>query len=109
MRIKMKNPPLDQTEGPGEDELEKNQSQPVLQKEMTSKTTGKSNEGSKSQHQYAGQTAQAEEPMHTADDFEKPTHQEFKTGVTNDQPEEETYPLSDWFQKPTRPPTPDRD
>ncbi|GJW93703.1 hypothetical protein Tco_0173375 [Tanacetum coccineum] len=53
-----------------------------------------------------GQTAQAKEPMHTADDFEKPTHQEFETGVTDDQPEEETYPLSDWFQKPTRPPTP---
>ncbi|GJS80692.1 hypothetical protein Tco_0730573 [Tanacetum coccineum] len=78
-------------------------------KEKTSKTTGKSNEGSKSQHQYAGQTAQVEEPMHTADDFEKPTHQEFKIGVTDDQPKEETYPLFDWFQKPTRPPTPDRD
>ncbi|GJS91229.1 hypothetical protein Tco_0773865 [Tanacetum coccineum] len=47
--------------------------------------------------------------MHTADNFEKPTHQEFETGVTDDQPEEETYPLSDWFQKSTRPPTPDRD
>ncbi|GKA04548.1 hypothetical protein Tco_0683668, partial [Tanacetum coccineum] len=32
MRIKMKNPPLDQTGGPREDELEKNQSQPVLQR-----------------------------------------------------------------------------
>ncbi|GKB09721.1 hypothetical protein Tco_0838033 [Tanacetum coccineum] len=78
-------------------------------KEKTSKTTGKSNEGSKSQHQYTSQTAQAEDPMHTADDFEKPTHQEFETGVADDQPKEETYPLSDWFQKPTRPPTPDRD
>ncbi|GJS09932.1 hypothetical protein Tco_0366728 [Tanacetum coccineum] len=35
--------------------------------------------------------------------------QDFETGVTDDQPEEETYPLSDWFRKPTRPPTPDRD
>ncbi|GJX52262.1 hypothetical protein Tco_0280631 [Tanacetum coccineum] len=51
----------------------------------------------------------AEEPIHTADDFEKPTHQEFETGVTNDQPEEETYRLCDWFRKPTKPPTPDRD
>ncbi|GJV64643.1 hypothetical protein Tco_1475471 [Tanacetum coccineum] len=65
-------------------------------KEKTSKKTGKFNEGSKSHHQYAGQTAQAEEPMHTADDFEKHTHQEFEIGVTDDQPEEETYPLSDW-------------
>ncbi|GKG35866.1 hypothetical protein Tco_0441020, partial [Tanacetum coccineum] len=61
-------------------------------KEKTSKITGKSNEGSKSHHQYAGQTAQAEELMHIADDFEKPTHQEFEIGVTDDQPEEETYP-----------------
>ncbi|GKD08454.1 hypothetical protein Tco_1188139 [Tanacetum coccineum] len=45
--------------------------------------------------------------MHTVDDFEKPTHQEFETGVTDDQPEEETYPLFDWFKKPIRPPTPD--
>ncbi|GKG13046.1 hypothetical protein Tco_0350006, partial [Tanacetum coccineum] len=74
-------------------------------KEKRSKTTGKSTEGSKSHHQ----SAQAEEPLHTVDDLEEPTHQEFETGVTNDQPEEETYPLPDWFQKPTRPPTPDRD
>ncbi|GJX03187.1 hypothetical protein Tco_0189103 [Tanacetum coccineum] len=32
MRIKTKNPQLDQTEAPREDELEKNQSQPVLQR-----------------------------------------------------------------------------
>ncbi|GKD74134.1 hypothetical protein Tco_1332416 [Tanacetum coccineum] len=62
-------------------------------KEKTSKTTGKSTERSKSHHQ----SAQAEEPMHTADDFEEPTHQEFETGVTDDQPEKETYPFPDWF------------
>ncbi|GKG58443.1 hypothetical protein Tco_0592222, partial [Tanacetum coccineum] len=32
MRIKTKNPLLDQTGGPREDELEKNQSQPLLQR-----------------------------------------------------------------------------
>nr|GEV89970.1 hypothetical protein [Tanacetum cinerariifolium] len=32
MRIKMKNPPLDQTRGPREDEQEKSQNQPVLQR-----------------------------------------------------------------------------
>ncbi|GKG21081.1 hypothetical protein Tco_0383676, partial [Tanacetum coccineum] len=51
-------------------------------KEKTSKTTGKSTEGSKSH--------QAEEPMQTAKDLEEPTHHEFKTGVTEDQPDEET-------------------
>ncbi|GKE49645.1 hypothetical protein Tco_1480903, partial [Tanacetum coccineum] len=48
-------------------------------KEKTSKTTGKSTEGSKSHHKSAGKFAQAEEPMHTAKDLEEPAHQEFKT------------------------------
>ncbi|GJY14692.1 hypothetical protein Tco_0385114 [Tanacetum coccineum] len=51
-------------------------------KEKTSKTTGKSTEGSKSHHKSAGESAQVEEPMHTAKDLEEPAHQEFKTGVT---------------------------
>ncbi|GJZ92760.1 hypothetical protein Tco_0664825 [Tanacetum coccineum] len=59
-------------------------------KEKTSKTTGKSTEGSKSHHKSAGESAQAEEPMHTAKDLEKLAHQKFKTGVTEDQPDEET-------------------
>ncbi|GKC36466.1 hypothetical protein Tco_1048850 [Tanacetum coccineum] len=78
-------------------------------KEKTSKTTGKSTEGSKSHHKSAGESAQAEEPMHTAKDLEEPAHQEFETGVTEDQPDEETSQLPDWFQKPAKPPTPDRD
>ncbi|GKD46950.1 retrovirus-related pol polyprotein from transposon TNT 1-94, partial [Tanacetum coccineum] len=57
----------------------------------------------------ADESAQAEEPMQTAKDLEEYTHQEFKTGVTEDQPDEETSQLLDWFQKPTKPPTPDRD
>ncbi|GKD39213.1 hypothetical protein Tco_1259420 [Tanacetum coccineum] len=39
----------------------------------------------------------------------EPAHQEFKTGVTKDQPDEETSQLPDWFQKPAKPPTPDHD
>ncbi|GJZ07522.1 hypothetical protein Tco_0541315 [Tanacetum coccineum] len=53
-------------------------------KEKISKTTGKSTEGSKSHHKSAGESAQAEEPMHTAKDLEEPTHLEFETGVTED-------------------------
>ncbi|GJZ55449.1 hypothetical protein Tco_0610642 [Tanacetum coccineum] len=68
-------------------------------------TTSKSTEGSKSRHQ----SAPAKEPIHTEDDFEEPTHQEFKTRVNNDQPEDEIHPSHDWFQKPTRIPSPDRD
>ncbi|GKB14426.1 hypothetical protein Tco_0848349 [Tanacetum coccineum] len=78
-------------------------------KEKTSKTTGKSNEGSKSHHKSADESAQAEEPMQTAKDLEESAHQEFETGVTKDQPDKETSQLPDWFQKPAKPPTPDRD
>ncbi|GJR23213.1 hypothetical protein Tco_0971740, partial [Tanacetum coccineum] len=78
-------------------------------KEKTSKTSGKSYEGSKSQHKTAGESAQTEEPMHTTKDLEEPAHQEFKTGVTEDQPNEETPQFPDWFQRPTKLPSPDRD
>ncbi|GKF15240.1 hypothetical protein Tco_0056702 [Tanacetum coccineum] len=49
-------------------------------KEKTSKTTGKSIEGSKSHHK----SHKAEEPMQTAKDLEEPAHHEFKIGVTKD-------------------------
>ncbi|GKA21786.1 hypothetical protein Tco_0707748 [Tanacetum coccineum] len=49
------------------------------------KSSGKSKEGSKSHQQSTGKSAQAEEPIHT------------------------TTPIPDWFQKPSKPPTPDRD
>ncbi|GJY83735.1 hypothetical protein Tco_0497111 [Tanacetum coccineum] len=78
-------------------------------KEKTSKTTGKSTEGSKSHHKSADKSAQTEEPMHTAKDLEEPAHQEFVTGDTEDKPDEETSQHPDWFQKPAKPPTPDRD
>ncbi|GKA01891.1 hypothetical protein Tco_0674556 [Tanacetum coccineum] len=78
-------------------------------KETTSKSTGKLTEGSKSRHQSAGQSALAKEPIHNEDDFEEPTHQEFETEVNDDQPKDEIHPSPDWFQKPTRLPSPDRD
>ncbi|GJY93591.1 hypothetical protein Tco_0509373 [Tanacetum coccineum] len=61
-------------------------------KEKTTKPSGKSNEGSKSSHKSAGQSAHAEEPMHTTKDVEEPTHQEFETRVTEDQPETSHFP-----------------
>ncbi|GJZ82327.1 hypothetical protein Tco_0647500 [Tanacetum coccineum] len=57
-------------------------------KEKTSKTTRKSSEGSKSQHKTASESYQ-EEPKHTTEDLEDPAHQEFDTGVTKEQPNEE--------------------
>ncbi|GJT14101.1 hypothetical protein Tco_0861143 [Tanacetum coccineum] len=81
----------------------------IAPKKKTSKTTGKSTKGSKSYHKSADKSSQAEEPMHTAKDLEKPAHLEFETGVTEDQPDEETSQLPGWFQKLAKPPTPDRD
>ncbi|GKF64236.1 hypothetical protein Tco_0187684, partial [Tanacetum coccineum] len=78
MRIKTKNHPLDQTEGPRKDELEK------------SKTIGKSTDGPKSQHKSAGESAHIEEPMHTDKDLEEPTHHEFDIGATKEQSDEVT-------------------
>ncbi|GKA49939.1 hypothetical protein Tco_0743012, partial [Tanacetum coccineum] len=47
------------------------------------------------------------EPMHTAMDLEEPAYQEFDTGATEDQPDDETTQPSDWLQKPTRLPSHD--
>ncbi|GJS78238.1 hypothetical protein Tco_0728119 [Tanacetum coccineum] len=61
-------------------------------KEKTSKTSGNSYEGSKSQHKTAGESAQTEEPMHTTKDLEEPAHQEFEIGRTTKLPS----PDRDW-------------
>ncbi|GJZ08582.1 hypothetical protein Tco_0542865 [Tanacetum coccineum] len=42
----------------------------------------------------------------TTDVFEAPAHQEFETGVHDEQAEEEVQHLPDWFQQPTRRPSP---
>ncbi|GJX82914.1 hypothetical protein Tco_0332395, partial [Tanacetum coccineum] len=68
-------------------------------KERTTKTTGKSTDGSKSQHKSAGEDK----------DFKEPVHQEFDIGATEEQSDEETSQHPDWFQKPAKPPTSDRD
>nr|GEV41991.1 hypothetical protein [Tanacetum cinerariifolium] len=53
-------------------------------KEKTSKTSGKSIEGSKSHQKTARESALEEDPMHTT--LDEPLHQEFKTGDADDQP-----------------------
>ncbi|GJS73202.1 hypothetical protein Tco_0706043 [Tanacetum coccineum] len=54
-------------------------------------------------------SAQAKEPIHADEDLEEPAHQEFNTGFTEDQTVDETTQHPDWFQKPTKPLTLDRD
>ncbi|GKD07205.1 hypothetical protein Tco_1186890, partial [Tanacetum coccineum] len=66
-------------------------------------------DGSKSQHKSAGESARTEEPMHTDKDLEEPAHQEFDTGATEEQFEEETSQHPDWFQKSAKLSTPNRD
>ncbi|GJV85682.1 hypothetical protein Tco_1525580 [Tanacetum coccineum] len=78
-------------------------------KEKTSKSTGKSKEGSKSHQKSIRKSAQAEKPIHVDEDLEEPAHQEFDTGITENQLINETTQHHDWFQKPTKPQTPDRD
>nr|GEX73250.1 hypothetical protein [Tanacetum cinerariifolium] len=77
-------------------------------KEKTSKTSGKSTEGSKSHQKTASESAPVEEPMHINQDLEEPAHQEFEIGATDDQPIAEASQHPEWFQKQTKPPTPDR-
>ncbi|GJW64373.1 hypothetical protein Tco_0116257 [Tanacetum coccineum] len=78
-------------------------------KEKKSKTISKSTDGSKSQHKSTGESAHTEDPMHTDKDLEEPTHQEFDIRAIAEQSDEETSQHPDWFQKPAKPPTPDRD
>ncbi|GJU54073.1 hypothetical protein Tco_1227787 [Tanacetum coccineum] len=78
-------------------------------KEKTSKTSGKSTDRSKSQHKSTSESAHTEEPMHTDKDLEEPAHQEFDIGLTEEQSDKETSQHPDWFQKPAKHPTPDRD
>nr|GEX33301.1 hypothetical protein [Tanacetum cinerariifolium] len=76
-------------------------------KEKASKTSRKSTEGSKSHQKTTSESAPAEEPMQTTQDLEEPSHQEFETGVADDQPVAEASQHPEWFQKQTKPPTPD--
>ncbi|GKG51981.1 hypothetical protein Tco_0544619, partial [Tanacetum coccineum] len=68
MRIKTRNPSLDQTSAP---------------KEKTSKSTDKSKKGSKSHHTSTGKSAQ-EETIYADKDLKEPAHQEFDIGFTED-------------------------
>nr|GEV89149.1 hypothetical protein [Tanacetum cinerariifolium] len=77
-------------------------------KGKATKTTGKSTEGSKSHQKNASEFAPAEEPIQTTKDLEEPSHQEFETGVADDQPIVEASQHPKWFQIQKKPPTPDR-
>ncbi|GJR78783.1 hypothetical protein Tco_0149568 [Tanacetum coccineum] len=76
-------------------------------REKTTTTAGKTTTGSKTHKQSASQSAPVEETMQSTEFFEAPAHQEFETGVHDEQPEEEVHLLPDWFQQPKRLSSPD--
>ncbi|GJU26898.1 hypothetical protein Tco_1165519 [Tanacetum coccineum] len=76
-------------------------------RETTTTKAGKTTTGSKTHKQSASQSALVEDTMQTTDVFEAPAHQEFETGVHDEQAEEEVHHLPDWFQQPKRLPSPD--
>ncbi|GKB84506.1 hypothetical protein Tco_0956778, partial [Tanacetum coccineum] len=57
---------------------------------------------SKTHKQSASQSAPVEETMHSTEFFEVHAHQEFETGVHDEQLEEEVHLLPNWFQQPKR-------
>ncbi|GJW73690.1 hypothetical protein Tco_0133060 [Tanacetum coccineum] len=62
-------------------------------REKTTTTAGKTTTGSKTHKQSASQSAPVEETMQSTDVFEAPAHQEFETGVHDEQPKKEVHPL----------------
>nr|GEX07790.1 hypothetical protein [Tanacetum cinerariifolium] len=79
MKIRIKNPPLDQTWGQRDAEKAS-----------------------------ASESAFAEEPVQTTSQIEKPSLPEFDTGA-DDQPIVQSSQHPEWFSQPQKPPTPDRD
>ncbi|GKC99849.1 hypothetical protein Tco_1170124 [Tanacetum coccineum] len=70
-------------------------------REKTTTTAGKTTTGSKTHKQ----SAPVEETMQSTDVFDAPAHQEFETGVHDEQAKEEVHHLPDWFQQPKRLPS----
>ncbi|GJX63263.1 hypothetical protein Tco_0296163 [Tanacetum coccineum] len=76
-------------------------------REKTITTAGKTTTGSKTHKQFASQSTPVEETMQSTDVFEALAHQEFETGVHDEQAEEEVHHLPDWFQQTKWLPSPD--
>ncbi|GJU76915.1 hypothetical protein Tco_1273985 [Tanacetum coccineum] len=76
--------------------------------DTTTKTAGQTTStGTRTHTKSASQSAPVGDAMHSTDVSERPADQEFETGVQDEQAEEEVQHPSDWFQKPTRLPSPD--
>nr|GEU38755.1 hypothetical protein [Tanacetum cinerariifolium] len=76
--------------------------------ETTTRSAGRSTQGSRSRQTSASESATAEEPMQTTFEMEEPAHPEFEIGV-DDQPIVESSQHPKWFSQQQKPPTLDRD
>ncbi|GJW78737.1 hypothetical protein Tco_0140419 [Tanacetum coccineum] len=76
---------------------------------MSKESKSSSSKGSKSQSKSSGKSAQVEEPVFETADTEMQQDQGDDLGNTKDQPNVEEASNHDWFKKPKRPPTLDRD
>ncbi|GJW53393.1 hypothetical protein Tco_0097478 [Tanacetum coccineum] len=104
---KDEDPPAGSGQGLKKRKMSKDAKPPKGSKSKESKSS--SSKGSKSQSKSFGKFAQAEEPVFEAANTEMPQDQGDDLGNTEDQPNVEEASKPDWFKKPERPPTPDRD
>ncbi|GJR70583.1 hypothetical protein Tco_0016648 [Tanacetum coccineum] len=114
IKIKMKNPPLDQTEGQRERDQARKLSQPMNQlirragQQVLKKkdSTSGSSKGTKSQPKSSGKSVQSEEPVFEVADSDMPQDQEGNLGDNENEPRSEIASTRDWFKKPTPPQEP---
>nr|GEY64482.1 hypothetical protein [Tanacetum cinerariifolium] len=74
----------------------------------TTRSAGRSTQGSKSRQASASESSFVEEPMQTTFQMEEPSHPEFKT-CAEDQPNVQSSQHPEWFSQQQKPPSPDRD
>ncbi|GJY62438.1 hypothetical protein Tco_0463095 [Tanacetum coccineum] len=92
-RMMIKDPTLETDRGSKRRRSGKEPASSSAPRETITTTTGKTTTtGSKTHKQSASQSAPVEETMQTTNVFEAPAHQEFETGVHDEQEEEESVP-----------------
>nr|GFA69967.1 hypothetical protein [Tanacetum cinerariifolium] len=76
--------------------------------ELATTSAGRSTTGTQSRQMFASESAFEKEPMQTTCQMDEPSHPVFETGA-EDQPIVQTSQHPEWFSRPRKPPTPDRD
>nr|GEW92357.1 hypothetical protein [Tanacetum cinerariifolium] len=106
--IKMKNPLLDQTGGPRDEEKEKSHSQQAIQRKRLPRPLASLPKGLNLIKRLQASLHQQRSQGKKTQDLEETSHQEFETGAANDQPIVKASQHPEWFQQQKKPPTPDR-